>query len=187
MGYFGPVLLRGEKRHNRGVPATEPSMTDGVGNPLLRTLDGTGAPGCPPGSTVTSDPTGPSDAERYSAWADRLRDKRTRNQATILGVPADDPWANGYWSTDSVRSSDDPVDEPGIVPDVMRRGRLLSELGLDACATPDEATLAYRSLAKVHHPDRWVEADEATQAHHAEEMLRLNAVYRALRTERPTP
>ena len=54
--------------------------------------------------------------------------------------------------------------------------------GLEPGATQDEIALAYRGLAKVHHPDRWAEADDATRHHHSEEMLRVNAAYRALRT-----
>ena len=78
-------------------------------------------------------------------------------------------------------SGDDPLDEPGVVADPSRRARLLGELGLPPEATSDDITLAYRRLAKQHHPDRWAEADEVTQQRNAEEMLRVNAVYRALR------
>jgi len=123
------------------------------------------------------------DTDRYSAWAERLRDKRARNQASILGAPVNGNDSVGYWSSESVLSGDDPVDDPGIVPDQMRKGRLLLELGLSDGATADQASAAYRGLAKVHHPDRWVEADAATRAEHAEEMLRVNAVYQALRRE----
>ena len=68
-----------------------------------------------------------------------------------------------------------------MVADPSRRSRLLGELGLPAEATSDDIALAYRQLAKLHHPDRWAEADEATRQRNAEEMMRVNAVYRALR------
>ena len=68
-----------------------------------------------------------------------------------------------------------------MVADPSRRCRLLGELGLAADASPEDVAGAYRQLAKQHHPDRWAEADEATQQRNAEEMLRVNAVYRALR------
>jgi hypothetical protein len=123
----------------------------------------------------------PDDAERISAWADRMRQKRERDQAEILGRTAPKATSAGYWSSEHVSSGDDPVDEPGVVADPSRRARLLGELGLAGEATSDEVVLAYRRLAKQHHPDRWAEADEATRDRNAEEMLRVNAVYRALR------
>jgi DnaJ-domain-containing protein 1 len=194
------VLLRGKKRDetsNNGsatstVVDSDQDVIDltlgasahhqSVDNPLLGAMRdfGTG----PTTTTATTADTGlrSDDAQRYSAWADRLRDKRTRDQATILGSPTD-PVATGNWSSDSVRTGDDPVDEPGVVPDQRRLGRLLAELGLESGASAEQVAAAYRALAKVHHPDRWIEADETTQTHHVEQMVRLNAVYRALRTE----
>ena len=85
-----------------------------------------------------------------------------------------------------MRAGDDPLADPGIVADPRRTSRLLVELGLQPGAGPDEATAAYRRLAKMHHPDRWAEADEETRRHHAEEMLRINAVYRVLKAELAT-
>ena len=58
-------------------------------------------------------------------------------------------------------------------------------LGLGPGATADEVAAAYRQLAKVHHPDRWAEADPEVQRHHGEEMLRVNAAYHALRPHLP--
>jgi len=123
----------------------------------------------------------PDDAERISAWADRMRQKRERDQAAILGDQTAEPSSAGYWSSRHVSGGDDPTTEPGVVADPARRSRLLGELGLAADASAEDVAGAYRQLAKRHHPDRWAEADEATQHRNAEEMLRINAVYRALR------
>ena len=196
MGYGGVVLLRGKGRKNESIdadadaPADDPSTFDFDGlttpdPPRAGNLSDFGLNDqpirqAPPTNGAPAD--GSSDADRYSAWADRLRDKRARNQATILGSE-DDAETVTNWAADWVISGDDPVDDTGIVPDQMRRGRLLSELGLESGATSEQITLAYRALAKVHHPDRWVDADEAVQLDHAEQMLRVNAVYRALRSE----
>ena len=121
------------------------------------------------------------DAERISAWAERMRQKRQRDQAAILGDAAPKATSTGYWSSAHVSGGDDPTDEPGVVHDPARRVRLLGQLGLSGEAGSDEIALAYRRLAKQHHPDRWAEADEATRQRNAEEMMRVNAVYRALR------
>ncbi|MGZ4784608.1 MAG: J domain-containing protein [Acidimicrobiales bacterium] len=123
----------------------------------------------------------PGDAERISAWADRMRQKRLRDQAAILGETADQPSSAGYWSSAHVSGGDDPTAEPGVVADPSRRARLLGELGLSGDATSEDVAGAYRQLAKRHHPDRWAEADEETRRSNAEEMMRVNAVYRALR------
>lgn len=131
--------------------------------------------------TKTGQPQHEVDERRYSAWAGRLHDKSVRDHATILGEPVDPNPPTGYWSSESVLSGDDLISDAGIVPEQMRRNRLLFELGLTPGASAAEVSRAYRALAKVHHPDRWVEADEATRAHHAEKILHVNAVYQALR------
>jgi hypothetical protein len=133
-------------------------------------------PSCTPHLGSSAD-----DAERVSAWVDRMRQKRERDQAEILGHGAERATSAAYWSSDHVSGGDDPTDEPGVVADPSRRSRLLGELGLPGEATSEDIALAYRKLAKQHHPDRWAEADEATRQRNAEEMMRVNAVYRALR------
>ena len=107
--------------------------------------------------------------------------ERERDQAEILGDAAPKATSAGYWSSDQVGGGDDPTEEPGVVADPSRRSRLLGELGLPHDATTQDVAGAYRRLAKQHHPDRWAEADDATRQLNAEEMMRVNAVYRALR------
>ena len=132
---------------------------------------------------VTATPAG----ERYSAWADRMRDKRRRDQARIRGA---EPGAGAegtnwsHWNADTVigRTGEHEVGDLGAGVPVSDTAERLGVLGLEPGATQDEIAMAYRRLAKVHHPDRWAEADEAIRRHHSEEMLRVNAAYRALRT-----
>jgi DnaJ-domain-containing protein 1 len=121
------------------------------------------------------------DAERVSAWADRMRQKRARDQATILGDAAPKAGPADYWSSEHVSGGDDAATDPGVADDPSRRARLLGQLGLTPDASSDDAAGAYRRLAKRHHPDRWAGADEDTRTRNAEEMMRINAAYRALR------
>jgi DnaJ-domain-containing protein 1 len=137
---------------------------------------------------LVTDPSGPDAeatpaSERYSAWADRMRSKRARDQARIRGAAdGGDPGPNN-WHADTVIGRDNEHEvRPGSAG--LEGSELtlrLGVLGLEPGASRDDIALAFRQLAKVHHPDRWAEADEATQRHHSEEMLRVNAAYRALR------
>jgi hypothetical protein len=124
---------------------------------------------------------GPAQAAVYSAWAGRMTAKRNQDQAEILGVVEDSPVS--HWSAEFVLglgNQDRPLDDHGDA-DHRETGQAFEVLGLDADADGQEVTLAYRALAKRHHPDRWVEADERLRRHHAEEMLRINRAYRVLR------
>jgi hypothetical protein len=123
------------------------------------------------------------DARRYSAWAGRLHDKSVRDHATIVGSPTEPSPAMGYWSSDSVLSGSDLLFDPGAATDQIRKARLLLEFGLAPDATQAEISAAYRALAKDHHPDRWVQADEDSRAHHAERILHINAVHEVLRRD----
>jgi DnaJ-domain-containing protein 1 len=126
-------------------------------------------------------------SERYSAWADRMRDKRLRDQARIRDTGADagsDGDSSWHWNADTVigRSGEHEVGDPSAGLTASEQAQRLGVLGLEPGASQDDIALAYRRQAKVHHPDRWAEADDATRQHHSEEMLRVNAAYRALRT-----
>ena len=123
--------------------------------------------------------------QRYSAWADRMRAKRQRDQARIRGTQSAPDPVPGYWSADTVigRSSAIEDEQPAAAPEPGQVTRCLGVLGLEPGATTEQVTLAYRRLAKVHHPDRWAEAGEALQLHHSEQMLKVNAAYRILRAD----
>jgi DnaJ-domain-containing protein 1 len=127
-----------------------------------------------PAVSASDDPFLSDDAVRTSAWAERLRQKRVRDQARILGLDeADEP--RGYWHADHVRR------EPVVDLTDPRTAEPLGVLGLAPGAGDAEVAAAYRRLAKAHHPDRWLTADESVRRQHAEEMLRVNAAYAALR------
>lgn len=126
-----------------------------------------------------------AEIKRYSDWADRMRSKRQRNQAHIRGVEfvsLDEP---AHWSADTVigRTGLHDVGDPSVAPEPTQVTEALGALGLEPGASPDEVALAYRRLAKLHHPDRWASADEAERHEHSEAMMRVNAAYSALRRE----
>jgi DnaJ-class molecular chaperone len=54
-------------------------------------------------------------------------------------------------------------------------------LDLREGANLDDVSRAYKQLAKQHHPDRFVEADEDTRRFHQERMACINQAYRTLR------
>lgn len=120
----------------------------------------------------------------YGAWRERMRAKAERNrtlgQATSgTGTTGTGPGrggasgARGYWSAeqvyaDSARVRDEQAD-------------LLAVLDLRDTAGPRDIALAYRRLAKMHHPDRWAGADAETRQHHEDCMRAVNEAYQALR------
>ena len=169
------MAIRGIRNQHDGrpLPPSAPSDPLGAADDLRRA-------GAGPTIDLTTTPAG----VRYSAWADRMRDKRRRDQARIRGIDLDDSTERSNWRSDTVlgRSGPHEVTEEVGSPRSDAVTERLGVLGLQPGASSDEIALAYRRLAKLHHPDRWAEADEATQQHHSEEMLRVNAAYRALRT-----
>jgi DnaJ-domain-containing protein 1 len=129
-------------------------------------------------------------AQRYSDWAERLRAKRRRDQDHIRGTEPDGLGSTGgptQWGSDNLLGGDASAHTgpAPLIPGTSDPLRCLGVLGLSPGATADEVANAYRQLAKVHHPDRWAEADPDVQRHHGEEMLRVNAAYHALRPQLP--
>ncbi len=126
-----------------------------------------------------------AEAKRYTDWADRMRMKRQRDQAQIRGVEfvSLDDAAN--WSADTVIGQSDvhALGDASVPADPSTVTDALGLLGLEPGASPDEVTLAYRELAKQHHPDRWAGADDSIQRQHAEAMMRVNSAYTAVRRE----
>ena len=166
--------MPGWKRKRRAVPTGDLARSRSDEADQIRSADRLAGP--------VLDLTAVGGAERYAAWVDRMRDKRHRDQAAILGPPDAPTW--DHWSAESVLGTgdeDQPLDAGGQLG-TWETARALEVLGLDARAGAAEVAVAFRALAKVHHPDRWAEADDAVQCHHAEQMLRVNAAYRALRS-----
>jgi hypothetical protein len=120
-------------------------------------------------------------AAEYRDWADRLHDKRETNRRRIRG-DADEPAAN-YWTADNVyRESRRLVDEeaPRRSDPVVVRD-LLAVFGIVGEPRPRQVELEFRRLAKVHHPDRHVDADADTREYHLDQMRRINEAYARLR------
>jgi DnaJ like chaperone protein len=99
-----------------------------------------------------------------------------------------DPSRIEWWQARETRSQQRPENhqtenqaaEIGMGNADLQRVRNLSVLGLDENATADDIRSAYRRMAKIHHPDRFVslgaEAVEAAEL----TMRRINAAYETL-------
>jgi hypothetical protein len=121
-------------------------------------------------------------AARYSDWAARIRDKGATKAAE---APAAGP---GYWSTEALFEDSRRLarEESMARPNPWFVRELLSVLDLGEGATTAEIGSAYRRLAKQHHPDRFMMADEDTRAFHEAEMRRVIDAYEALRQLSPS-
>jgi hypothetical protein len=118
-------------------------------------------------------------AERYSEWAERMRTKRKRLTTDLDGTPAP-----SNWSTDALFEESRRIEEDERYsvrrPNPWRVQELLAVLDLREGATAAEVGNAYRRLAKVHHPDHFVEADADIQEYHAQKMREIIRAYRTL-------
>lgn len=125
----------------------------------------------------------PERAAEYSAWADRLREKR---EATKRRMNGEEVEVGTYWSAEHVFRESERVAEAELAtrPDPLVLTGKLSVLGLDGSASTDDIERAYRRLAKQHHPDFHHDADEQTRAYHTEQMRQVNEAYHALKRVR---
>ena len=136
--------------------------------------------------TVLESGTEDERAQQYSEWADRLKQKRQKAKSMIEddGSGSDGEGDGfGHWNPDAVFAESRRLEEAEAYdrPNPGRVAELLAVLKLSPDATPAQVGDAYRSLAKRHHPDRFVTADEATQQEHADRMADINRAYRALK------
>lgn len=131
---------------------------------------------------ISMDEPAAEQADQYSAWADRMRNKRSRNQEMINGVSEAEPAT--YWTTDTVFAESERVaqDEVSKRPDPLVVHSFLRTLQLGSGASAAEIVCAYKRLVKEHHPDMFLQADSDTQAFHDERMREINTAYRALRS-----
>jgi hypothetical protein len=118
-------------------------------------------------------------AERYSEWAERMRAKRRRLASDLDGNPAPSNWSTDALFEESRRVEDDERHSLRR-PNPWRVQELLAVLDLREGATAAEVGNAYRRLAKVHHPDHFVEADADIQEYHAHKMREIIRAYRTL-------
>lgn len=124
----------------------------------------------------------------YQAWAERLRAKRDRAKKLI--AENDEPSTSrdpNYWSTDALFAESRRVREHEAAAAstaseiATRKSELAIDLGMHGEINLETATDAWRRLAKLHHPDRYTEADSSTQDHHATQMVKVNSAYAALK------
>lgn len=119
-------------------------------------------------------------AEQYRDWAERLRVKRSVAQDRIRGTATEE--SANYWRTEDVyRESRRLADEEVPRPADPLVQELLAVFGLTGEPSPRQVEVEFRRLAKEHHPDRHVDADEATRAYHLHQMRRINEAYSRLR------
>lgn len=139
--------------------------------------------GTPAFASAASVETEDDRAERYSVWAERMHEKRRRLHQDNAGEPAP-----SYWTTNALFEESRRVeeDEAAIRPNPWHVQELLATLDLREGATSSQISDAYRRLAKTHHPDRYLEADEATQEFHAGRMRDIISAYRTLKTLQKT-
>jgi len=116
-------------------------------------------------------------AQRYNDWAERMREKKSR-----IRQDQDGPVAS-YWTTDALFEESRRLEHEELHtrPNPWRVQELLAVLDLRTGATPTDIGDAYRKLAKLHHPDRFAQADEETQRLHADKMIVISDAYRTLK------
>jgi hypothetical protein len=121
-------------------------------------------------------------ATQYVEWAQRMHDKRQRVRESLRADVADRGEPT-YWSTEALFADSKRVQEheDSNRPDPARVRELLAVLHLSDDADPRQVADAYRQLAKQHHPDRFLSADEATRRLHADKMREVNHAYQALK------
>ena len=128
-------------------------------------------------------------AVAYSDWAMRMKEKRVAEAAATATPVVDEEPVSAMWSTDALYQQVEEDEAPRVEVQTGEHARsnpwrvknLLAVLDLREGASPDEIGNAYRRLAKLHHPDRFVDADEATQTFHAARMRGIIDAYRELR------
>lgn len=112
-----------------------------------------------------------------------MQEKRARTQAMVAGPQPSEATERAHWSTDALFAESRLVEEHETVsrPNPWRTRELLSTLDLTEGASFDDISLAYRRLAKTHHPDRFLDASDDVREFHAQKMLDINAAYRSLK------
>lgn len=171
------MALRRKRGADEVAAATDPARPTADGRPRLRpTL---GELGGPPMNAEDEK----AKAARYNDWAERMRDKRMRaqEQARLIHDRTAPP---SYWNSDALYEESRRLDHEELHerPNPWRVSELLAVLDLRDGASPHDIGDAYRKLAKVHHPDRFVEADEEVRAFHEQKMRAIIDAYATLKT-----
>jgi DnaJ-domain-containing protein 1 len=125
-------------------------------------------------------------ADEYEAWGARLQAKRARSNQKYVGAPPD-AGPPTYWDSEHVFRESERVgaDERGSAKGADL-APAYAALGLDPTASSKDVERAFRRLAKEHHPDRHVAADDAAREFHLARMRRINDAYAQLRRDGAT-
>ncbi|WP_334143894.1 J domain-containing protein [Rhabdothermincola sp.] len=117
---------------------------------------------------------GPRDeqAERYAAWAERLREKRRSARQTIAEADGTHPpgRSHSYWDPAQVYRESERVEQQAALdrPRTHDVHAAYAALELPTGATAEQVEARYRQLVKRHHPDRHRHEPEDVQAFHAQ-------------------
>ena len=125
------------------------------------------------GSNNGADTTCSADRSQVGAWRERLAGKSDRNRRMASTTAEEPAEAGSYWDTKWLFSDPGGELEVAVTP--------FGVLGLAEGATIDEVSVAFRALAKAHHPDRWVHAGAEIRAEHERSMRVVNEAYGALK------
>jgi DnaJ-domain-containing protein 1 len=94
-----------------------------------------------------------------------------------------------YFSTESLFTTDAPREKPSSEANDDDLGPFSADdpyviLGIPASASWDDITIAHRRLAKLHHPDRLLNATSADRTRSEQRMRDINIAYSELRRRR---
>jgi DnaJ-class molecular chaperone len=117
----------------------------------------------------------------------RGKSARTRQFIDLTNQDQDEARAepSAYWKADALFEDGRrvAVEERQVAAAAAASPEDYAVLDLRRGATREEIAAAYRNLAKVHHPDRWANADEEIRRHHEACMAAVNRAHEALLRE----
>lgn len=133
---------------------------------------------------ATDDEADPARQAAYAAWADRMK---SHKKDKLADIPPDvDPdqevsraAPSVYWDASNLFQP--APEEVRADPSMMETRQLLGILEVTDGSDERELQLAYRRLAKEHHPDRWQAASPEEQAEHQERMALISEAYSEIR------
>ena len=147
----------------------------------------------PPDREPTNDKTDPSvdlGGDEHAWWAQHDVEtpyvKPTKRRTTAEEPPKRDTFSE-YFSTESLFTTETRAEAPSANDDDL--GPFSADdpyviLGIPASASWEDITIAHRRLAKLHHPDRLLNATSDDRTRSEQRMRDINIAYSELRRRR---